>query len=474
MKIFEKPSSGRRKFIKNTLLASAGWMIIPRHVLGGKGYIPPSDTLYLAGIGAGGKGQSDIAECAKSPNVRVVSLCDVDTRQAKKARETYEKASFYADFREMLDKEGDKIDAVTISTPDHTHAVAAMACMTRGKHVYVQKPLTWSIYEARTLSETARKYKVVTQMGNQGASGEGVRRMQEMYNSGVIGKVQKVIAWTNRPVWPQGIPLPKEKGTIPAELNWDLWQGPAQEADYYEGYVPFGWRGWTAYGTGSLGDMACHILDPAFRILPIDYPSAVEGSFTTRWVGTFREEMVPEAFPPSSVVYFSFPVKNGEGQIDVTWMDGGLRPERPDELAPDEPMGNWDGGIIFEGTKGKILADCYGANPRILSANKLNSDDIPKTLPRVEEGHYLQWVNACLKGYGNATLSSSFDYAGPFTEAILLGVLAMRAYYLKDGKDYPARTKLLWDARNMKVTNVKMASDLVHREYRKGWKLENG
>lgn len=470
---FGKQASGRRKFIKNTLLASAGWMIVPRHVVGGKGYIPPSDTLYLAGIGVGGKGQSDLSECAKSPNVKVVSLCDVDTRQARKARETYEKASFYADFREMLDKEADKIDAVTISTPDHTHAIAAMACMTRGKHVYVQKPLTWSIYEARLLSETARKHKVVTQMGNQGASGEGVRRMQEFYDSGIIGKVQKVIAWTNRPVWPQGIPLPKDKGAVPAELNWDLWQGPAQDADYYEGYVPFGWRGWTAYGTGSLGDMACHILDPAFRILPIDYPSAVEGSFTTRWVGTFKEEMVPEAFPPSSVVYFSFPVKNGDGQIDVTWMDGGLRPERPDELAPDEPMGNWDGGIIFEGTNGKILADCYGANPRILSSGKINTGDIPKSLPRVEEGHYLQWVNSCLKGYGNAALSSSFDYAGPFTEAILLGVLAMRAYYLKDGKDYPARTKLLWDAANMNVTNVKMAGDLVHRNYRKGWKLEN-
>ncbi len=473
MKRKEQKSPSRRKFIKNTLLASAGWMIVPRHVIGGNGHIPPSDTLYLAGIGAGGKGQSDISECAKSPYVKVVSLCDVDTRQAKKARETYDKASFYADFREMLDKEADNIDAVTISTPDHTHAVAAMACMTRGKHVYVQKPLTWSIYEARVLTETARKYKVVTQMGNQGASGEGVRRMQEMYNSGIIGKVQKVIAWTNRPVWPQGIPLPKDKASIPSELNWDLWQGPAQEADFHEGYVPFGWRGWTSYGTGSLGDMACHILDPAFRILPIDYPSAVEGSFTTRWVGTFREEMVPEAFPPSSVVYFSFPVKGEDRQIDITWMDGGLRPQRPFELAPDEPMGNWDGGIIFEGTNGKILADCYGANPRILSSSKVNSNDIPKTLPRVEDGHYLQWVNACIKGYGNAPLSSSFDYAGPFTEAILLGVLAMRAYYLKDGKDYPGRTKLLWDPRNMKVTNVKIANDLVHREYRKGWKLEN-
>jgi predicted dehydrogenase len=466
----KKPSqSGRRDFVKKAAITGAAFTIVPRFVLGGSGYVPPSDTLYLAGIGAGGKGQSDLTECAKSPNVKVTFLCDVDERQAVQSRKNFPTAGFYKDFRQMMDKEHKNIDAVTISTPDHTHAVAAMAAIEKGKHVYVQKPLTWSVYEARVLTEAARKHKVVTQMGNQGGSMDGVRRMQEIYDAGLLGDVTRVTAWTNRPVWPQGIAVPKEKQQIPAELDWDLWLGPAGQTDYKSVYVPFGWRGWTAFGTGALGDMACHMLDPAFRILPIDYPSEVEGSFTTNWVGTFQEEFREEAFPSSSVVYFTFPGKDGKPDVKLTWMDGGIKPERPSELGADEPMGNWDGGIIFEGTKGKVIADCYGANPKLLPTKNMNDLNLPETLPRVPEGHYLQWVNACLKGYGNATTSSPFDYAGPFTEAILLGVLAMKSYYLKDGDKFPGRRKLLWDAKNMKVTNVEAANALVHREPRKGW-----
>jgi predicted dehydrogenase len=468
-----KKGSSRREFVKQAAIAAAAFTIVPRHVLGGKNYIPPSDTLYLAGIGAGGKGEGDMKECAKSPNVKVICMCDVDERSAKASRKHFSDARFYRDFRKMLDAEYKNIDAVTVSTPDHTHAVAAMAAMEKGKHVYVQKPLTWSVEEARILTETARKNKLVTQMGNQGGSMDGVRKMKEMYDAGLIGDVTRVLAWTNRPVWPQGISIPAGKQAIPNQLDWDLWLGPADKTDYKDVYVPFGWRGWTAFGTGALGDMACHILDPAFRILPIDYPSEVEGSFTTPWKGTFQENIIPEAFPSSSVVYFTFPGKNGKPDIKLTWMDGGIRPERPEELGADEAMGNWDGGIIFEGTKGKMMADCYGDNPTLIPTMQMKDLVVEQKLPRVTEGHYVQWVNACLAGYGNAVTSSPFDYSGPFTEAILLGVISMKSYYLKDGDKYPGRKKLLWDAKNMKITNLDAANSLVGREYRSGWTLKS-
>ncbi len=461
----------RRNFIKNAAVAATAFTIVPRFVLGGKNFIAPSDTLYLAGIGVGGKGESDLSECAKSPNVKVSFLCDVDDRRAEKSSKNFKDAKYFKDFRELLDKEHKNIDAVTISTPDHTHASIAMNAMERGKHVYVQKPLTWSVYEARTLTEAARKYQVVTQMGNQGGSGDGVRRMKEMYDAGLIGDVTRVSAWTNRPIWPQGIPVPKDKQEIPKELDWNLWLGPAPDIDYYSGYVPFGWRGWTAFGTGAMGDMACHILDPAFRILPIDYASDVECSFTGTWGNSFNEVFIPESFPSSSAMYFTFPGKNGKPDVKLSWMDGGIKPERPAELGADEPMGDWSGGIIFEGTKGKVMADCYGANPRLLPTSKMKDLVLEQKLARVPEGHYVQWVNACMKGYGKAELSSSFDYAGPFTEAILMGVLALKSYYVKDGKNYPGRRKLLWDAKNMKVTNVAQVNELVRREPRKGWTI---
>ncbi|MBK9565903.1 MAG: Gfo/Idh/MocA family oxidoreductase [Saprospiraceae bacterium] len=460
---------GRRKFIKQSAITASAFTIVPSFVLGGSRHIPPSDTLYLAGIGAGGKGASDLTECAKSPNVKVSFLCDVDDRQAVKSKQNFPGAKFYKDFRKMLDIEHKNIDAVTVSTPDHTHAVAALAAIEKGKHVYVQKPLTWSIHEARMLTEAARKHKVVTQMGNQGGSGNDVRKMKEMYDAGLIGDVTRVTAWTNRPVWVQGISAPKEKQRIPKELDWNLWLGPAPQTMYNKMYVPFGWRGWTAFGTGAVGDMACHIMDPAFRILPIDYPSDVECSFATPWSGFFQEMMIPEAFPSASMMYFTFPGKNGKPDIKLTWIDGGLKPERPEELGADEALGGWDGGIIFEGTKGKLMADCYGQNPRLLPTSLMKDLVVPEKEARVPEGHYLQWVNACLKGYDNATVSSPFDYAGPFTEAMLLGVLAMRSYYLKENDKYPARRKLLWDAQNMKVTNVDMANSLVKREPRLGW-----
>ncbi len=470
-------SNSRRKFIKNAALIGAGITIVPRHVLG-RGFVAPSDKLNIAGIGVGGKGESDLTSFAKSPNVNIVALCDVDERQAVKSRKNFPKAKFYKDFREMLEKEKNNIDACSISTPDHTHAVATLAAMQLGKHVYTQKPLTHDIYEARILTQAAKKYKVVTQMGNQGASGEGVRRAKEIYDAGLIGDIVEVHAWTNRPVWPHGLPKPTGDHPIPAELDWDLWLGPTKYEPYNPVYVPFNWRGWWCFGTGALGDMACHIMDPIYRILPIKYPDSAECSIANQWLDMWKEANYIDSCPMASIIHLNYPRTDKKGSIKVSWYDGGLLPQRPDELLPEEPFGNWDGGCLFIGTKGKLLMDCYGANPRLLPTRLMKEVNLPKpTLKRVPEGHYLQWVNACIAGYGKGETSSPFEYAGPFTESVLMGNLAIRSAMMVNPKmkgwedKYLGRKKLLWDAENMKITNFDEANQFVKREYRDGWSL---
>lgn len=467
--------TSRRTFIRQAAVAGAGFVIVPRHVLG-RGYVAPSDKLNIAGIGAGGKGESDLAEFAKSPNVNIVALCDVDDRAAAKSRERFPKANYYKDFRKMLQAEKNNIDAVSISTPDHTHAVATMAAMAMGKHVYTQKPLTHDIYEARQLAEAARKYKVVTQMGNQGGSGEGVRKAKEMYDAGMIGEVKEAHAWTNRPVWPQGIPTPSGKHEVPKELDWDLWLGPAPYIDYNPAYVPFNWRGWWAFGTGALGDMACHIMDPIYRILPILYPDTAECSVSNVWKDMWAEGNYVDSAPPASIIHLSYPRTDGKGKIRVSWYDGGLLPQLPEELLPGEPFGNWDGGVLLVGTKGKLLLDCYGANPRLLPTRLMKEKKMPPAkIKRVPEGHYIQWVNACIAGYGKGETSSPFEYAGPFTESILMGNLAIRSWMMLNPKrkgwddKYLGRKKLLWDAKNMRITNFDEANEFVRRTYREGW-----
>lgn len=469
-------NSDRRDFIKRASLSAAAFTIVPRFVLGGKNHIAPSDTLYIAGIGVGGKGKSDLTSIAESKNARIIHLCDVDDRMAIDSKNNFPEATYFKDYREMLEKEGKNIDAVTVSTPDHTHAVATMAAMELGKHVYVQKPLTHSIKEARMLTEAARKYKVVTQMGNQWASAEPVRRMKEIVDAGLIGEVTKIYAWTDRPVWPQGIPTPNGKHAIPKELDWDLWLGPASWIDYNPAYLPFNWRGWWKFGTGALGDMGCHILDPVFRIMPIDYPSEVECSTSTEWSGFFKVANYTDSCPAASIIHLKFPRKDGKGTLELTWMDGGLRPETPEEVLPSDDLGNMSNGVIFEGTKGKLLGN-YSREPMLLPT-KRNSEikSLPKTLKRIPEGHYVDWVNACIKGYGNADVSSSFDYAGPFTEAVLMGNLAIRSYQhhsinKKGDTEYPGRMKLYWDAKNMKITNFEEANNFVMCNYRDGWRL---
>lgn len=464
----------RRSFIKATGAATV-FTIVPRFVLGGTGYVAPSDTVYIAGIGAGGKGESDLTSCAQSKHAKISLLCDVDDRMAVNSRKNFPDASYHKDFREMLDKEHKNIDAVIVSTPDHTHAAAAMASMQLGKHVYVQKPLTHSIGEARALTMAAKKYKVVTQMGNQGASEEPVRRMKEIVDAGLIGDVSRVYAWTNRPVWPQGVPAPKGNHEIPGELDWDLWLGPAQAIDYNPAYLPFNWRGWWRFGTGALGDMGCHVMDPVFRILPIDYPTDVECSATAAYEGFFQIARYTESCPSSSIIHLTFPRTDGKGDVKLTWMDGGLRPQMPEELSHEDDIGDMSNGVIFEGSKGKMIGN-YSKQPLLLP-NTLMPDieKVPKTEKRVPEGHYVAWVEACMKGYGESDLSSKFEYAGPFTEAVLMGNLAIRSYQYETSESgnssYPGRKKLLWDAKNMLITNFDPANKFVMRSYREGWSL---
>jgi predicted dehydrogenase len=471
----------RRKFIGQAATAATAFTIVPRFVLG-NGYTAPSDKLYVAGIGAGGKGESDIANFAKSGKAEIAYLCDVDDRRAATSVKNFPNAKYYKDYRAMLDKEHKHIDAVSVSTPDHNHAIQAMAAMQLGKHVYVQKPLTHDIYEARTLTEAAKKFKVVTQMGNQGASNDGVRQLTEWYNDGQVGDVHTVYCWTNRPVWPQGIAWPSQKAEIPKELDWDLWLGTAPFKDYVEKLVPFNWRGWWDYGTGALGDMACHIIEPPFKVLGLGYPTEVECSVGSVYVDEFKRGYFPESCPPSSHIILTFPERNGKPKVKMHWMDGGIQPERPEELGPNEKMGDGGNGVIFVGTKGKMMCGTYSALPSLLPTSRNQEVKTPQSIKRVPggaEGHYGQWVEACMAGYGKMEVSSGFEIAGPMTEAILMGNLAIRSYDIRKPRpnstnqfDFPGRgIKLLWDGPNMKITNFDDANQFVRREYRQGWKL---
>ena len=471
----------RKDFIKNTSIATAGFFIIPRHVMG-RGYVAPSDRLLIAGIGVGGKGQSDLTSFSKSGKADIAFLCDVDDRRAATSVKNFPKAKYYRDWREMLDKESKNFDAVSVSTPDHNHAAPTLAAMQLGKHVYVQKPLTHDIYEARVLTEAAKKYKVVTQMGNQGASGDGVRQLMEWYDAGVIGNVHTVYCWTDRPVWPQGIPWPATKAEVPAGLDWDLWLGTAPYKDYVEKLVPFNWRGWWDYGTGALGDMGCHIVAPAFSVLNLNYGTEVEASVGSVYVDEFRRGYFPESAPPSSHVIINFPKTNKtKGPVKLHWMDGGIQPERPTELGPNERFGDGGNGTLFIGTKGKMMCSTYGADPRLLPTSKTAQVKAKQKYPRVvggADGHYAQWVEACIAGHGNKAVSSPFETAGPLTEALLMANLAIRANDIRkprasgNGFDYPGRyIKLVWDNTNLKVTNFDDVNQYVKREYRQGYSL---
>ncbi|WP_316818660.1 Gfo/Idh/MocA family oxidoreductase [Pedobacter nyackensis] len=473
-------NNSRRNFIKNTALAAAGFMIVPRHVLGGRGFLAPSDRLMVAGVGVGGKGQSNLASIYNGGKSEIAFLCDVDDRRAANSIKSFPKAKYYKDYREMLDKDGKNIDGVVVSTPDHNHAMIAMAAMQLGKHVYVEKPLSHDIYEARKLTEAASRYQVVTQMGNQGASGDGVRQLQEWYDAGVIGKVHTVYCWTDRPSWPQGILWPSTNGEVPKELDWDLWLGSAPYKPYIEKLVPFNWRGWWDYGTGAIGDMGCHLVEPPFRVLGLDTPIDVQCSVGSIYVDEFKRGYFPDSCPPSSHVIMTFEkTKKTKGNVQIHWMDGGIKPARPEELGPNEPFGT--NGVIFEGTKGKMMCGVYGADPRLLPLSRNNEVHTKQKIERIKggvEGHYWQWAEAAIAGYGKMQLSSPFEIAGPLTETLLISNLAIRGTDVQrpkangKGFEYPGRDiKLLWDKENLRVTNFDDVNQFVKREYRQGWSL---
>jgi predicted dehydrogenase len=475
-----KPS--RRKFLKNSTIAAAGFFIVPRHVLG-RGFVAPSDKLIIAGIGVGGKGESDLNYFSESGKAEIAYLCDVDDRQAKTSVDRFPNAKRYKDFREMLSKEAKYIDAVSVSTPDHTHAVAAMAAMQLNKHVYVQKPLTHDIYEARMLTQAAHRFKVVTQMGNQGSSGDGVRLLQDWYNAGLIGDVKTVYCFTNRPIWPQGIGRPATASPIPSELDYDLWLGTAPKKDYFEGLLPFNWRGWWDYGTGALGDMACHIMAPAFAVLGLGYPISAECSVAGQYIENWHSAYHPECGPLASHITLVFKGVHGKPDLELHWMDGGIQPTRPVELGANEVFGDGDNGTFFIGTKGNMMCGTYGMNPQLLPTSRTKETQVPQTVARVpngDEGHYAAWVEAAIAGYGSEkakNLSSQFDIAGPLTESVLMGNLAIRSYNIQKKNEkgdnyYPGRhIKLLWDGPNMKITNFDDANEFIRRTYREGWSL---
>ncbi|HIE99797.1 MAG: Gfo/Idh/MocA family oxidoreductase [Fuerstiella sp.] len=447
----------RRKFFLAMASTAFGFTIVPRHVLGGVGYTAPSDQLNVAGIGAGGMGGGDIATVSKL-GANIVALCDVDENLAAGSFNAFPKARRYKDFRIMLDKEAKNIDAVTVGTPDHIHAVAAMAAIKAGKHVYVQKPLTHTLHECRVLTKAAREAGVMTSMGNQGHATEGARLTNEWIQAGVIGDVREVHVWSDRAgkLWKQGIGRPSETPPVPATLDWDLWLGPIHERPYHPAYAPVSWRGWRDFGTGALGDMGCHIIDHPVWALNLGAPTTVEARTTLD--GSVLEDDKPnfETFPIAAIIYFEFPARGQRPPVRMTWYDGGLMPPAPSELPSGQRLP--DNGVLYIGSKGKMYHGSHGGMPQLLPASLLEeAKTVPRTIKR-SPGHYEEWVLACR---GGERPTASFDYSGPMTETVLLGVLALRA----------PGTRLEWDSENQKVTNAPELNPFIHTEYRKGWTL---
>jgi predicted dehydrogenase len=528
----------RRDFVADAGKLAAGAivaqhipMIVPRHVLGGPGYQAPSDTVHFASVGFGGQGSVNAHNLAATE--QLVAVCDVDMDfatkncvaklrprrdesvdpNAIKLEQQFNAAKKYFDFREMLDKEKG-IDGVVVATPDHLHAVVAKAAMDAGKHVYVQKPLTWSVREARILRQTAlANKKLVTQMGNQGHSSDGARTINEWIATGVIGPVHQVYVWTNRPAgyWPQFVPRPDAAAPLPppgrvngfgsewgqnvvnatlarglvatppqlpAGMHWDLYLGPvAEDIPYHPIYHPFNWRGWLDFGMGALGDMGAHLIDHPFWALGLTYPTSIEA--TSAPFGTMvipgdpnaapgtpeaRSHSKPVSYPLASQVHYQFPARGNQPPVKLTWCDGGLYPPRPDVLPDtgDDAVLKSEGGVIFVGEKGVLINDTYGSNPRVYPDSlKPIAAQVPQTIPRIPWGHEQNWAKT-IKGVDGAKASSPIEYAAQLTETMLLGVVALKA---GQGK------KILYDGENMQVTNDADANQFLTRQYRAGWAI---
>ena len=465
-------SMTRRQFLYYSTLATAGATAFPAIAKASPRVLGAGDKLRIASVGANGKGRSDIQDCGSE---QIVAICDVDQNRAADALRAFPGAKFYYDWREMLEKEQNNIDAVTVSTPDHLHACVASAAMKLGKHVYCQKPLTQTVYEARYLRRLAKEQGVVTQMGNQGSSEDGLRRAVEVVHAGLVGSVKEIHVWTNRPIWPQGIRQPEGQDPIPPTFKWDLWLGPAPKRPFKQGvYHPFNWRGWFDFGTGALGDMACHTSNMPFRAAKLGYPSLVE------LVG--HSELNPDTYPKTSKIRFVFPAREGLPETEFFWYDGNPRDKSVTPLRPSEEVTKNirdllekvpSSGCLLIGEKGQIFSpDDYGArffvklNDEKEFVNGLTHEGakaIPVTLPRntlstnTDTKQHLEWIAACK---GGPTPYSNFDIAAYLTEIILLGCIALRV-----GK------KLEWDGPNMQATNAPEAAHFVKRNYLNGFAL---
>ena len=448
----EPNSLSRRKFVKTSSAAAVGGIGFPSILISQDG-VMPNNRLNVAAIGCGGKGAGDIQAASEGNNV--VALCDVDERRAAKSFKTFPDSRRFTDYRDMFDKMGKEIDAVTISTPDHMHFPAAMLAMSLGKHVCVQKPLTNTIWEARQLLNASRKYPVVTQMGIQGHTMEGMRLLKEWLDADAIGEVREIIYWTDRPIWPQGAGLPFPKQDVPAGLDWEAWQGSVPERDYNEGICPRNWRGFWDYGAGALGDIGCHAMDAGFWALNLGSPDWAEASSTA-----FDENLAPKA----SHITYQFPARGNRPSVKVTWMDGEMKPPKPDGLTDDRELGK-EWGQLFVGDKGTIfVSDAYCSSLRLIPEDKhksfVRNVNPPKTLKRSPTPSQPQkeWVH-CIKNGGIP--GANFEYAVPLTEMVLVGNLAVRT-----------QRRVEWDSKNMRVTNHEIANQYIKRVYREGWEPE--
>ena len=449
----------RRKFLKTGAAALAGITIAPSSILGmSHGHVSPTDKLNLAAVGIGGMGHANINNVKGTENI--VALCDVDWKYAKGVFDEFPKAKKYWDYRKMYDEMGKSIDGVIIATADHTHAIITADAMTMGKHVYCQKPLTHSVYESRLLTRLAASTGVVTQMGNQGASGEGTDLVCEWIWNGEIGEVTKVECATDRPIWPQGLNAPEKADRIPNTLNWDLFTGPAKLNPYNNVYHPWNWRGWWDYGTGALGDMACHILHQPFRALKLGYPTKVEGSSTL---------LLSACAPQAQHVKMIFPARDNMPkvalpEVEVHWYDGGMMPERPKGFPEGKQLMGPGGGLtIFHGTKDTLICGCYGEQPFLLSGRVPNA---PKVCRRVKCSHEMDWVRACKEDKSNRVMpKADFSESGPMNEMVVMGVLAIRLQGLNK--------TLEWDGANMRFTNIG-DDETLRTVIKDGFKIHNG
>ena len=447
----QPPTFTRREFVKKAGVAATVFSIVPRHVIAGGGQTPPSERLNIAGIGVGGMGAGDIA--AVAPNNNIVALCDVDTERAAATLQKFPNAKQYRDFRKMFDEMEKNIDAVVVATPDHTHAVAALAAIQRGKHVYCEKPLAHSVYEVRRLMKAAQEHKVVTQLGNQGHSSDSIRQFCEWIWDGAIGKVHTIhagCAAVNSGI--DQLARLKEQHPVPPTLDWDQWLGPALERPYHPVYLPGSWRGWVPFGGGTVGDWTCHVVDPVFWALDLGLPATIRAE-----VENYDPKTQGDAFPKGEIITYEFPAKGARGPVTMHWYSGTRKIPRPPEL--EESQKSVETGAVVIGDKGTILYGSHGAGGvRLIPETRMKEYKQPApSIPRVK-GHQADWLHAIRNG---TKAGSDFAYGGPLTEIAMLGIIAIKV----PGK------KLEWDAAKMRFKNSREANQLVNPRHRKGWKL---